>query len=42
MPEEYEPFGPEWKKEMMKHTKGELVEMLRQILKYNREQRESK
>lgn len=26
---EYEPYGPEWKKEMMKFTKEELISMMR-------------
>lgn len=41
MSDNYESFGPEWRQEMMKHTKGELIEMLRQLLKYSREQRRS-
>lgn len=30
--ENYEPFGSEWKKEMMKLTKPELVDFLRGVL----------
>ena len=32
MTEEYQPFGDEWKKEMMKLTKAQLIEFLKVIL----------
>lgn len=31
--QDYEPFGPEWEKEMMKFNKAGLIEMLRQQMK---------
>jgi len=32
MSEQYEPFGEEWEKEMMKLSKKQLIEMLRQYI----------
>jgi len=29
---EYKPYGPEWEKALMKHTKAELIQMLREAL----------
>ncbi len=29
--DEYEPFGDEWKKEMMKLTKSELIDFIKRI-----------
>jgi hypothetical protein len=31
-PKEYTPFGPEWKKEVMRLTKAQIVEILRTAL----------
>ncbi len=30
--EEYEPYGEEWRKEMMKFTKDQLIEKVRELL----------
>jgi len=30
---EYEPFGPEWEKELMKWNKKMLIDFLRKLLK---------
>ena len=30
---EYEPYGKEWEKEMMKWTKKDLIEYIRKMLK---------
>lgn len=32
---EFEPFGPEWEKEMMKLPKKMLIDMLRALMKKN-------
>jgi hypothetical protein len=32
---DYEPFGPEWKSEMMKFNKAHLIDTLRKILIQN-------
>lgn len=32
---EFEPYGPEWEKEMLKFTKIGLIQMLRKSLKEN-------
>lgn len=39
--EDYVPFGPEWKKEMMKWRKEELVELLRDALIYRIDKEDS-
>lgn len=37
MDNNYEPFGPEWKKEMAKFPKAQLIDMLGNALKKNQE-----
>lgn len=38
---EYVPFGPEWEKELMKHTKKELIERIKVFCQADMDRKES-
>ncbi len=38
---EYEPYGKEWEREMMKHTKMELIDFIKKAWKKMKEKNEN-